>query len=228
MTEAWLYGLGVGVPLVVGALVGLRWEIPRSVLAVLMAFGSGTMMAAVSTELFEPAFEIAGGAAAGGALLAGAVVYVTADRVIEQRLGPTALGWALMLGSLLDGIPESAALGASLAEAGGFVLLVAIALGNAPEAIVGASKMRDQHGMSHRTAGLIWLATAAILVLVTVGAAAAFDPMSTKPLATVQAFAGGATIAVLANSLMPEAYREGGWWVGVATSLGFLLAFVIG
>lgn len=228
MTEAWLYGLGTGLPLVAGAYVGLRWELRPGVLAALMALGAGTMIAAVSTELFEPAFEVASGGRAGSALLAGAIVYVVADRLIEQRLGATALGWALMLGALLDGIPENAALGATLAEASGIVLLVAVALGNTPEAIAGAAKMRDQHGMSHRTALAIWSATAAVLVLVTVGSAAIADQLSVVTVATWQAFAGGATIAVLADALMPEAYRSGGWWVGIATALGFLLAFWLG
>ena len=228
MTEAWLYGLGTGLPLVAGAYVGLRWWLPPSVLAALMAFGAGTMIAAVSTELFEPAFEEASGGRAGTALLAGSVVYVVADRLIEKRVGAAALGWALMLGALLDGVPENAALGASLAESSGVVLLVAVALGNTPEAIGGAAKMRDQHGMTHRSALAIWSATAALLVVVTVVSAGLADQLSAESLAMSQAFAGGATIAVLADSLMPEAYREGGWWVGIATAMGFLLAFVIG
>jgi ZIP family zinc transporter len=133
-----------------------------------------------------------------------------------------------MLGALLDGIPENLALGATLEESGGVVLLVAIALGNTPEAISGAAKMRDQHGMSHRSAALIWAATGVVLVVVTIASAAVADQLAAETLSTTQAFAGGATIAVLADSLMPEAYREGGWWVGIATSLGFLLAFVLG
>jgi ZIP family zinc transporter len=166
--EAALYGLGTAVPLVAGALVGLRWQLPRAALAALMAFGAGTMIAAVTTELFAPAFEVSGGWRAGSALLAGTLVYVVADRLIEVRLGAAALGWALMLGALLDGIPENLALGATLEESGGVVLLVAIALGNTPEAISGAAKMRDQHGMSHRSAALIWAATGVVLVVVTI------------------------------------------------------------
>jgi ZIP family zinc transporter len=228
MTEAALYGLGTAVPLVVGALIGLRWRLPSAVLAALMAFGAGTMIAAVTTELFAPAFEVSGGWRAGGALLAGTLVYVIADRLIEARLGAAALGWALMLGALLDGVPENLALGATLEESGGVVLLVAIALGNTPESISGASKMRDQHGMSHRNAALIWTATGIVLVAVTIASAAVADQLAPETVSTTQAFAGGATIAVLADSLMPEAYRVGGWWVGISTSLGFLLAFVLG
>ncbi|MFC9788228.1 ZIP family metal transporter [Rhodococcus sp. NPDC127528] len=228
MSTAALYGLGTAIPLLVGAAVGLRYDLPRTVLAALMAFGAGTMVAAVSTELFQPAFTSEGGLIAGSALMAGALVYVVADHLIENKLGPAALGWALMLGSLLDGIPENTALGVSLGGGGGVVLLVAVAVGNVPEAVAGAASMRKQPNFNVRRALLLWTVTAVVLVLVVVAANAAADNIPDRSIAVIQAFAGGATIAVLADSLMPEAYREGGWWVGLSTALGFLVAFALG
>lgn len=228
MLKSFLYGLGTALPLVVGAAAGLRWRLPDRVLAALMAFGAGTMIAAVSSELFQPAFDELGGAGAGGALLIGAAIYVVSDRLIEQRLGPASLGWALMLGTVLDGVPENTALGVSLTQAGGIVLLVAVAVGNMPEAISGAAQMRRQHGVRLGRVMLMWVATAVVLVLVTMLGYAASDTVPASAVAAVQAVAGGATIAVLADSLMPEAYREGGWWVGLATALGFVAAFALG
>ncbi|MFF2110476.1 ZIP family metal transporter [Rhodococcus koreensis] len=228
MLTATLYGLGTAVPLLIGAVVGLRYDLPRPVLAALMAFGAGTMVAAVSTELFQPAFETEGIWTAGAALFTGALVYVVADRIIEQKLGAAALGWALMLGALLDGIPENTALGVTISSAGGVVLLVAVAVGNVPEAVAGAASMRSQPHFSRGRALSVWVATAVLLVLVVIGADAVSDTISDGTIATIQAFAGGATIAVLADSLMPEAYREGGWWVGLSTALGFLVAFGLG
>ena len=226
LTALW-YGLGTAVPLFLGAAIGLRYDLPRPVLAGLMAFGAGAMVTAVSAELFAPAFADQGLWAAGGALMLGTVVYVVADRVIENKLGPTALGWALMFGSLLDGIPENAALGTTLAGgSGGVVLLVAVAVGNIPEAVAGAASMRSN--FPHRTALLIWGVTAVLLVAVVVVATAFADSLPTAGISLIQAFAGGATIAVLADSLMPEAYREGGWWVGICTAAGFLIAFALG
>ncbi|WP_048773617.1 ZIP family metal transporter [Rhodococcus ruber] len=227
LTALW-YGLGTAVPLFAGALVGLRYDLPRPLLAALMAFGAGAMVAAVSTELFAPAFADQGLWSAGGALLLGASVYVVADRLIERRLGAAALGWALMLGALLDGIPENAALGVTLAGTGGggLVLLVAVAVGNVPEAVAGAASMRSN--FDRRKAALIWGTTATLLVLVVVLATAYADSLPPAGIASVQAFAGGATIAVISDSLMPEAYREGGWWVGISTALGFLVAFALG
>lgn len=228
MLTAVLYGLGTALPLLIGAWIGLRYDLPRPLLAALMAFGAGTMVAAVSSELFAPAFAMEGVWVAGAALLAGALVYVLADHVIENKLGPAALGWALMLGALLDGIPENTALGVSLMEGGGVVLLVAVAVGNVPESVAGAASMRNQPGFDARRALRVWAITAAVLVLVVVAANAVSDNISDGSIAVVQAFAGGATIAVLADSLMPEAYREGGWWVGLSTALGFLVAFALG
>lgn len=228
MLTAALYGLGTALPLLFGAWVGLHYNLPKPLLAALMAFGAGTMVAAVSSELFAPAFAIEGVWVAGTALLTGALVYVVADHLIENRLGPAALGWALMLGSLLDGIPENTALGVSLMEGGGVVLLVAVAVGNVPESVAGAASMRGQPGFDSKRAFGVWAVTAAVLVLVVIAANAVSDTVSVGGIAVIQAFAGGATIAVLADSLMPEAYREGGWWVGLSTALGFLVAFALG
>src|SRR5215207_5677790 len=135
-----------------------------------MAFGAGTMIAAASTELFEPAFETVPAWHAGLALLAGAGTYVVASHLIDWRLGTVSVGWGLMLGTLLDGIPENTALGVTLSETGGFVLLVAIAVGNMPEAIGSAAKMRDAQGGSSEKVMALWAGTAVILVLVTIAA----------------------------------------------------------
>jgi ZIP family zinc transporter len=228
VTKALLYGLATALPLIIGAAIGLRWRIPQPALGALMAFGAGTMIAAASTELFEPAFHAVAAWHAGLALLAGASTYVLADHLIDKKLGTAAVGWGLMLGSLLDGIPENTALGVSLGEAGGVVLLVAIAVGNTPEAIGSAAKMREAPGGSAKKVMGLWAATGLILVLVTMAANGAGDAIGPGHIATVQAFAGGATIAVLADTLIPEAYREGGWWVGLATAMGFFVAFVLG
>ncbi|MFC7958616.1 ZIP family metal transporter [Rhodococcoides kroppenstedtii] len=228
MLTAVLYGLGTALPLVIGAAVGLRWSLPQRVLAALMAFGAGTMIAAVSSELFEPAFRQAGIVVSGLALIAGAGVYVGANHLIENRLGPAAIGPALMLGTILDGVPENTALGVSLTAGGGVVLLVAVAVGNVPEAVGGAALMRARHGFSASRALALWSLTGAVLVVVTVVGHSLADSIPDVGISAVQAFAGGATLAVLADSLMPEAYKDGGWWVGLSTAAGFLVAFALG
>ncbi|MBF6352568.1 MULTISPECIES: ZIP family metal transporter [Nocardia] len=228
MGTALLYGLGTAIPLVIGAAIGLRTTLPEPLLASLMAFGAGTMIAAVSNELFEPAFLQAGAVTAGVALFAGAAVYVVANRFLERRGGGAAVGWALMLGTVLDGVPENTALGVTLGSGGGLALLVAIAVGNVPEAIGGSALLHRERKVSTGKAFGLWVLTGVALVVVTVGGQVLSEYLGATPISTIQAFAGGATVAVLADSLMPEAYREGGWWVGIATAAGFLVAFLLG
>jgi len=229
MLTALLFGIGAAVPLIIGAAVGLRWKLPDRALAALMAFGAGTLIAAASNELFRPAFDEGGVWLAGGALLTGALVYVVANHLLDNGLGPRALGWALLLGVVLDGVPENLALGISMDSGmSGVVLLVAIAVGNVPEAVSGAARMREQYGMHRVRVFGLWAFTGLALVGVTVAGDALGGEVSAGGTAAIQAFAGGATVAVLANTLIPEAYREGGWWVGLPTALGFLVAFMLG
>ncbi|KQP78585.1 ZIP family metal transporter [Aeromicrobium sp. Leaf289] len=227
MLTAALYGAATAVPLVVGAAAGLRWRIPQAALAALMSFGAGTMIAAASQELFGPAFEALDAVRAGIALLGGAGIYVVLSHLLDRRAGTSAVGMGLLLGAFLDGVPENTALGVSLGE-GGLALLVAIAVGNTPEAIASAAALRDDERLGPRRGLALWAAVGVLLTLVTVGAHAAGGAVSPAAVAVAQAVAGGATLAVLSDTLLPEAYREGGWWVGIATALGFWLAFVLG
>jgi len=190
-----------------------------------MAFGAGTMIAAASEELFGPAFEVGPTLVVGTALLAGAGIYVAASHLIETRLGPAAVGWALMLGAVLDGVPENTALGVSMTGSS-VALLVAIIVGNTPEAIGSGAALKEHLGATRGL--LMWTAVGIVLVLVTVAAYGAADSLGETRIAAAQAFAGGATIAVLAGTLMPEAFKDSGWWVGLATVLGFLVAYLLG
>lgn len=228
MLEALLLGVATALPLMLGAIVGVAWKVPKRVLAAVLAFGAGTLIASVSDGLFAPAFREIGGGPAAGALLLGTLTFVVASRWLDHRPGGSrsAVGWALLLGVLLDGIPENAALGVD----GGVdvALLAAIAIGNAPEAIGGAATM---HGDAHVPRGrvlLIWAGVSVVLTLVVPLARAGADTLGASGIAGVEAFAGGAVLAVLADSMIPEAYEGGGKLVALATACGFALAFALG
>ena len=163
----------------------------------------------------------------GAALLAGATVFVVANHQLDTRFGTGAAGWALMLGAILDGIPENTALGVSLDE-GALALLVAIAVGNTPEAISSASLIKADPNIGNRRGLLMWAGVGVVLVVVTMLSHAATDSVGSSTIAVTQAFAGGATVAVLADTLMPEAFKEGGWWTGLATTFGFFAAYLLG
>ena len=129
----------------------------------------------------------------------------------------------------LDGIPENVALGVSLLQTSGtetLALLVAIFASNLPESLGGAAGMRDQS----RTRGfvvLVWTITAVVLTAAVVAANAALSDVSYELLSILMAFAGGAVLASLAGTLMPDAYREGGKLVAFAAAAGFLISFLL-
>jgi zinc transporter, ZIP family len=139
------------------------------------------------------------------------------------------VGLALLAASILDGIPENLALGVSMAgerSGGSLALLVGIFAANFPEALVGAVSLRSQGRSVRATIGL-WLATAALLVpAVPVGRVllAGADPST---LAFPLSFAGGAVLAALADTLMPEAFERGRPFNAFATCAGFFVAFVL-
>lgn len=228
MTQAFVLGLATVAPLFLGAVLGVFRPLPARPLAVVLAFGAGTMIASVSIGLFEPATEELGSVWAPLALLAGTTTFVLGSRAIGHRSGGarSAVGWALLLGVLLDGIPENAALGVNSEV--DVALLAAIAIGNAPEAIGGAEKMMKEAGLRRPTVLLIWGAVSVLLLVTVMLARAAGDALAPSGIAVVEAFAGGAVIAVLADSMIPEAYEDGGPNVAFAVAAGFALAFALG
>jgi ZIP family zinc transporter len=127
----------------------------------------------------------------------------------------------------LDVVPENVALGVSLGEGtGGLALLAAIFVSNFPEALVGAASMRAQ-GRSHRYVMSLWTICAVLLVIAVVVGAGPLSRTSGETISIPLAFAAGAVLASLADTLMPEAYEDGGPAVAISTAAGFLLSFVL-
>jgi ZIP family zinc transporter len=158
--------------------------------------------------------------------LAGAALQ---QREKVKAAAASGVGLALLAASILDGVPENLALGVSMAgerSGGSLALLVGIFAANFPEALVGAVSLRSQGRTVRATIGL-WLATAALLVpAVPIGRVllAGADPST---LAFPLSFAGGAVLAALADTLMPEAFERGRPFNAFATCAGFFLAFVL-
>ena len=233
MLNVILFGLAASSALVIGAVAGAYWTPPKPLLASALAFASGALITALAFDLFQESFERGAWLSAIGLLL-GAATFVVADELLDRYIEGASGGvsaFALLAGVTLDGIPENMALGVSLLEtsgAGALTLLVAIFFSNLPEALGGAVGMRQQ-GRSRRFAIRVWSATAVVLAAAVVLGNFALSGMGMEegPLAVLLSFAGGAVLASLANTLMPDAYREGGPWVAFATTAGFLLSFLI-
>jgi ZIP family zinc transporter len=210
--------------LILGSGIGAYWRPPRELVAAALAFAAGALTAALAFELFaEEKHESLLAASLG--LIAGGTVFIVIDAAAERRWHrEKATGFALLAVVTLDGVPENLALGVTLADEGSVALLAAIFFSNLAESLGGAADMREG-GDSPRRAILLWIGTAVLLALAivvgrmvgTTGGAQGF----------LLAFAGGAVLASLADTVMPEAYREGGPFVAFATLAGFLLSFLL-
>src|SRR5215218_4733844 len=158
--------------------------------------------------------------------LAGAALQ---QREKVQVAAASGIGLSLLAASILDGVPENLALGVSMAgerSGGSLALLVGIFTANFPEALVGAVAMRSQ-GRSVRATILMWVATAALLVPAVPIGKVLLSGADPSTLAFPLSFAGGAVLAALADTLMPEAFERGRPFNAFATCAGFFVAFVL-
>jgi ZIP family zinc transporter len=201
----------------------------------MMGFGAGTMLSAVAYELI-PESSFGHGAAVGVSVLLGALAYYVGDRLIDRGGGADrqsidqtqgGSGAAMFLGALLDGIPEAFILGVTLALGGSVSLafLAAIFVSNIPQGLAGTTSLRDAGYATERITKMWGALTAACAVSALLG----YHLADRLPDAGVnaEAFAGGAVLMMLADSMMPEAFEHGGRTVGLLTVLGFLVAGVL-
>jgi len=233
--EAAFWGFVGGVALIVGAVLGLAWNVSSRVVGGVMAFGAGVLISAVAFDLVEEGYERAGIAPVLIGLAAGALAFALGDYILSRnggsdrkRSGGQQAGGAAMaiaLGAMLDGIPESAAIGVTLLGGGGVgvAMVVAVFLSNIPESMSAAVGLRKA-GRSVRWILGLWLAVTAVSA---VAAALGYAVLGNAPestVAAVQAFAAGAILTMLADTMMPEAFAYGGRAVGLLTTFGFALA----
>jgi ZIP family zinc transporter len=230
MLEALFFGLMASSALVIGGIAGAFWRPPRYMVAVALAFASGALITALAFDLFEESFKTGGVWFSGLGLLIGAATFVAADELLDRHIegaGGGVSGFAILAAVTLDGIPENMALGVSLLHGtGSLALLVAIFASNLPEALGGAVGMRDQ-GRSRGFVFFVWTVTALLLTAAVVIGSAVLPGADERLRSLLLAFAGGAVLASLADTLMPDAFREGGALVAFATAAGFFVSFMI-
>jgi ZIP family zinc transporter len=218
--------------LVLGALLGILREWPARLVGLVLAFGAGALIAAVSFELAEEGVQLAGGGPVAVGLALGALSYYAGDleldrlssRMEARRRGSDDgdAGPALALGAVLDGIPEQLVLGIGLAAGGdvGVGLLVAIFVSNLPEAIGSSSELREA-GRSDRTVVRLWTAVAAVCALATVLGYALADMAPEGLQGGINGYAAGALLVMLVDTMIPDATGKAGYLAGVVTVLGF-------
>lgn len=241
MLQIFIYGLIAGFSLFFGALAGVAFKLKQKTIARFMAFGSGVLICALTFELMDEAFKQGGFDAAIIGFLAGGLTFILGDYLISIRGGRRhrqhhpfsaksngSSGGAITLGAILDGVPETVAMGIALffGQGGGLLMLAAVALSSFPEGISSVTGLRKE-GYSNKKIYLIWFIVAIVLTAVAVLSFYFLHNLDPNNIGIIEAFAAGAILAMLADTMMPEAFEEGGFSIAILTVLGFLVAFIL-
>jgi ZIP family zinc transporter len=236
--EAAFWGFVGGAALLLGAAGGLYLPTSQRVIGLIMGFGAGVLISALAFELTREAYDKGGADAVAGGLALGALTFYLGDRIIDARGGEhrkrsggeqaDGQPGAIVLGALLDGIPESVAIGVTLlaGKGVGAAVVGAVFLSNVPESLSAATGLQKA-GHSRRWILLLWTAVAAVSALAAALGYGLLGGASDNVVAGIQAFAAGAILTMLADTMMPEAFEHGGSLAGLVTVAGFASAFLL-
>jgi zinc transporter, ZIP family len=241
MGAAFGWGLLSASSLVIGSIIALRIRIPLRVIGLIMGFGAGVLISAVAFDLVdEAAAKSTGNGALIAGLFAGCLVYFGGDRLVDRlgggdRKDPTGAEekgggnpLSIVLGTVLDGIPESLVIGLTIFEGGavGAAYLAAVFISNLPESISSTSGLLSSGWAKSRILWM-WIGITLVSALASLAGYGLFQDSSPEVVAFVLTFAAGAILTMLANTMMPEAFEHGGKLVGIMATLGFATAFAI-
>jgi len=239
MGAAFGWGTLAGSSLVIGALVAIWFHLSLRTIGLIMAFGAGVLISAVAFDLVEEATEKSSGSGAVAVgVFAGCAVFFSGDWLIGRLGGgerkdadgaqEDGSALAIVLGTVLDGIPESMVIGLTIFKGGavGAAYLTAVFISNLPESISSTTGLVSGGWKKARILWM-WIAIALVSGLASLAGYGLFQDSSPATVAFVLAFAAGAILTMLANTMMPEAFQHGGKLVGVVTTLGFAAAYAI-
>ena len=238
MWTAFMWGGISASAVVIGALAALFVKITKRIIGWIMAFGTGTLIGAATFELLGDALNDGGIIPTAIGFTAGAVVYTLFDLLVSAKGGAgrkrsaksgdsNQSGLGIFAGTVMDAIPESIMLGASLLAGNGVsvVLVVSIFVSNIPQGL--SSTVGLQGKYSRGKIMLMWLSVLLISALAALGGYLFLEQLPKEMGAAIGAFAGGGIIAMICSTMMPEAFEEGGPVVGLIASMGLLVSLLL-
>ena len=234
--QAGLWGWLAASSLLLGAAIGFLVALPQKVVASIMAYGSGVLIAALCFGQIPDAERIGGLWPTMGGLLAGGVVFVLASQFVERlevhhrtKGGGAMVALLIAIGAFLDGIPESLGLGLGLLDGGqvSVMMLVAIFLANLPEGLASAAGLRAEKRGGWLVFS-IWGTIAVLSGLASMAGPGLFADVPPQWLAIALGFSAGAVLCMLVDTLIPDAFETTHAWTGLITLAGFMTAFMIG
>jgi ZIP family zinc transporter len=237
MLEAFLWGALAASTLLAGALVAYITTPSAKFIAVVMSLGAGLLIGSVAFELIDEALKTTEVAQVGLYTLIGAAVFTLGNRYLDAHGGgdrkdadgdqASGSPLAIVFGSVLDGIPESFVLGLTVLQGEVSVaLLIGIALSNLPEGLSSSSGLRIA-GWARGRVVKMWTL---VIVVSAVSAAlgyALLDPASGRTGALAQGFAAGALLAMVTDTMLPEAYEEERISTGSLVAIGFAISLML-
>ena len=241
--QAGFWGFVAGAALLIGAAIAYFINVPQRLIAGIMAFGSGVLISALSFELMDEAFRKGGFDSTAIGFLGGAAVYTAATWFLDKRGAKhrkrsgghqpseaenAGSGLAIAVGALLDGVPESIVIGLSMLQGNGVskVAVIAIFLSNIPEGLSSAAGMKKA-GRSAAYIFGIWSGIALTSGVAALVGYTVFQGFSNEIVAATTAIAAGAILAMLADTMIPEAFEVAHNFAGLITVAGFLASFLL-